>query len=140
MKALRQQKILSIVNENIISEQSAILKKLSEAGFNCTQATLSRDFSELDIKKSRIDGVLRYVKATKSPTVLGAGIKDIRQAENLAVIICEPGTAGAVCVRIDDVFGAEIAGTIAGDDTIFAALESADAAKRFIKKLKNLSE
>jgi transcriptional regulator of arginine metabolism len=139
MKTLRQEKISELIAKNVISDQESLLMLLSKAGFICTQATLSRDFSELEIKKTRLDGVLRYAKNDRRPTVLAVGIKDIRQADNLAVIICEPGTAGAVCVRIDDVFGAEIAGTIAGDDTIFAALESADAAKKFIKKLRNLS-
>jgi transcriptional regulator of arginine metabolism len=139
MKTLRQEKILQLLEENSISDQETLLQMLSDTGIVCTQATLSRDFSELEIKKTRVDGVLRYGKINKRPTVLAVGIKDIRQADNLAVIICEPGTAGAVCVRIDDAFGHELAGTIAGDDTIFAALESAEAAKKFIKKLKNLS-
>jgi transcriptional regulator of arginine metabolism len=93
----------------------------------------------MGIKKVREGGKLSYKLPVKStPSVLTSGIKSVKLAGNIAVIHCDSGTAGAVCVRIDEAYGHELAGTIAGDDTIFAALETAEAAKKFTAKLKDL--
>jgi transcriptional regulator of arginine metabolism len=139
MKTARQDKIASLINNNSIAGQSELLELLAAAGINCTQATLSRDLSEMGVKKVREDGRLIYKTQRKAePSVLTVGIVDVRLAGNIAVILCEAGAAAAVCVRIDEAYGHELVGTIAGDDTIFCALETAEAAKRFAVKLRGI--
>jgi transcriptional regulator of arginine metabolism len=139
MKTARQDKISRLIDEHNITHQSELIKLLAAAGINCTQATLSRDLSEMGVKKVREDGRLIYKIPQKTePSVLTVGIIDVRLAGNIAVILCEAGAAAAVCVRIDDAYGHELVGTIAGDDTIFCALETAEAAKRFAGKLRGI--
>ncbi|MDR0974944.1 MAG: arginine repressor [Ruminococcus sp.] len=139
MKAARQDKINHILDKYFIAHQSELLKLLEAEGINCTQATLSRDLSEMGVKKVRDGGRLLYkIPSKNTPSVLSVGIVDVRLAGNIAVILCEAGAAAAVCVRIDEAYGFELVGTIAGDDTIFCALETAEAAKRFTVKMRNL--
>ncbi|MDR0986977.1 MAG: arginine repressor [Ruminococcus sp.] len=139
MKTARQERIARLINDYNITHQSDLLELLTAAGINCTQATLSRDLSEMGVKKVRENGKLIYkIPQNTTPSVLTVGIVDVRLAGNIAVILCEVGAAAAVCVRIDEAYGHELVGTIAGDDTIFCALETAEAAKRFVLKLRGI--
>ncbi|MDR0903681.1 MAG: arginine repressor [Ruminococcus sp.] len=139
MKAARQDAINRLIAVHDITQQSELLELLAKSGINCTQATLSRDLSEMGVKKVREGGKLLYrIPQKTAPSVLTVGIVDVRLAGNIAVILCEAGAAAAVCVRIDEAYGHELVGTIAGDDTIFCALETVEAAKRFAAKLRGM--
>jgi transcriptional regulator of arginine metabolism len=139
IKTARQKMITEIIGRNRISFQEEIIEQLAAAGFECTQATLSRDLAFLGVRKLRDeDGLFYSIPKSSMPTILSSGIISVRLAANIAVIACEPGSAPAVCVRIDSMNLPEAVGTIAGDDTIFVACESPEAAKRFAAKFKNL--
>jgi transcriptional regulator of arginine metabolism len=141
MKTARLRRIQEIITEHNISRQDELIAYLAKDGFNSTQATLSRDLAELGVRKTRENGSLRYVQVKQSEmqnSFFAAGIRSVKTAANIAVIVCSPGTAAAVCIQIDNMNIKEAVGTIAGDDTIFIACESAEAAKRFTARLKNL--
>jgi transcriptional regulator of arginine metabolism len=141
MKSLREKLIKQIIDDenSKVSSQDELIALLSEHGVKITQATLSRDLADIGAKKVRENGVLRYkLPKINTPPIFTAGIKKVRVAANIVVIGCEPGAAGAVCVSIDDMALRDVVGTIAGDDTIFAACESHEAAKRFADKINNL--
>jgi transcriptional regulator of arginine metabolism len=120
--------IEKIIGEEVISSQEVLLKKLKGSGINCTQATLSRNLRQMGV--SRIpDGKGSYRYALGN----GAGmqspakdlkmnivpvIKDIVEANGLMVIRTIPGSASSTAYHIDNSGRYEIAGTIAGDDTI----------------------
>jgi transcriptional regulator of arginine metabolism len=115
-----------IANQKIIS-QEGLLKKLKGKGFICTQATLSRNLRQLGI--SRIpegDGSYRYAlpddkhKPAEAEVQLNIlpVIRDIVEAKGLIVIKTIPGNANATAYFLDNAARYEIAGTIAGDDTI----------------------
>jgi transcriptional regulator of arginine metabolism len=115
-----------IAGENIIS-QEALLKKLKGKGIICTQATLSRNLRQLGV--SRVPdgkGGYRYALAGKKEATPDAGvrlnivpvIREIVEAKGLMVIRTIPGNANATAYYIDNTGRYEIAGTIAGDDTI----------------------
>ncbi len=110
-----------------ISSQEALLKKLKGKGIICTQATLSRNLRQLGV--SRIpdgSGNYRYSLAGKKDVTpeTGSGmniitvIREIVEAKGLLVIRTIPGNANATAYFIDNAGRYEIAGTIAGDDTI----------------------
>jgi transcriptional regulator of arginine metabolism len=139
VKTARQKMITRIIAENRVAFQEELIEKLAAEGFDCTQATLSRDLAFLGVKKSKdAEGLFYSIPKKYVPSILAAGIISVRLAANLVVIACEAGTAPGVCVRIDSMNLAEVVGTIAGDDTIFVACESAETAKRFAAKFKNL--
>jgi transcriptional regulator of arginine metabolism len=123
-RLLAIEKIIS--GENIMS-QEALLKKLKGKGILCTQATLSRNLRQLGV--SRIPdgkGKYRYSLTGKQESASGSGIRlniipvirEIVEAKGLMVIRTIPGNASATAYYIDNAGRYEIAGTIAGDDTI----------------------
>lgn len=126
-KAKRLAAIQKVISEENISSHEMLLKKLSLKGIACTQATLSRDLRQ--IGAGRIPdgkGAYRYVLPGSNsnfnveinrlqvlPVVTG-----IVDARDLIVIKTLPGNASNVAIYIDNASRFEIAGTIAGDDTI----------------------
>jgi len=115
-----------ITGEKIFSQES-LLKKLKVKGIICTQATLSRNLRQLGI--SRIPdgtGGYRYALPERKTTQAQSNvrlnivpvIRDIVEAKGLMVIRTIPGNANATAYFIDNAGRFEIAGTIAGDDTI----------------------
>jgi transcriptional regulator of arginine metabolism len=126
-KTKRLLAIEKIIEVEKISSQEALLKKLKGKGIICTQATLSRNLRQLGV--SRIpdgSGNYRYALAGKkgvSPET-GSGInnitviREIVEAKGLMVMRTIPGNANATAYFIDNAGRYEIAGTIAGDDTI----------------------
>ena len=57
---------------------------------------------------------------------------------NDVIIKCHPGTASAACAAIDEIFSADVVGTLAGDDTILAITRSESDALYLVKKLHEL--
>lgn len=126
-KTKRLLAIEKIIEVEKISSQEALLKKLKGKGIICTQATLSRNLRQLGV--SRIpdgSGNYRYALTGKKgvPPETGSGmniitvIREIVEAKGLMVIKTIPGNANATAYFIDNAARYEIAGTIAGDDTI----------------------
>ncbi|MCU0460930.1 MAG: hypothetical protein MUF36_02775 [Bacteroidales bacterium] len=126
-KAKRLPAIEKIITGEIISSQEALLKKLRSKGIACTQATLSRDLRQLGAGRIS-DGQGGYKYALpESPADLQPDysrlqmlpvIRDLVDAKGLLVIRTLPGNANNTAIYIDNTLRFEIAGTIAGDDTI----------------------
>jgi transcriptional regulator of arginine metabolism len=126
-KTKRLLAIERIITGDSITSQEALLKKLKGKGIICTQATLSRNLRQLGV--SRIPdgkGGYRYAltsnkDATPDSEVrlnVVSVIREIVEAKGLMVIRTIPGNANATAYYIDNTGRYEIAGTIAGDDTI----------------------
>ena len=133
-KAERQKLILDVISERPISRQDELAEVLRDAGFSVTQASVSRDLDELGVIKT--DG--RYTRvelpvAEASPFGVSAIVP---AGDNLLVVRCSSGLASAAAVRIDGAMISQIVGTIAGDDTIFIAVDGEHDQKVAIKKLK----
>jgi transcriptional regulator of arginine metabolism len=126
-KTKRLLAIEKIISEEIISSHEVLLKKLKLKGITCNQATLSRNLRELGAARIPDDkGNYRYslpesmnnsLSATNRMLVLPA-ITDVVDAKGLLVIRTLPGNANNTAIYIDNTSRYEIAGTIAGDDTI----------------------
>jgi len=119
--------IEKIIGEESIPSQEVLLKKLRSKGIMCTQATLSRDLRQLGVSRVPAGaGGYRYsltVDGRPSPKQgvnlnIVPVIRDIVDAKGLMVIRTIPGSASSTAYYIDNAGRFEIAGTIAGDDTI----------------------
>jgi transcriptional regulator of arginine metabolism len=99
------------------ADQSELLAAMASAGFVMTQSTLSRKLKTLGYQKS--DG--RYVALRNSNTSL---ISAQIVPPNLLVLRTAPGFANAVAVHLDREPLPGQAGTIAGDDTVFVAVQT----------------
>jgi transcriptional regulator of arginine metabolism len=133
-KAERHKLILDVIGSKPVTRQDELGEFLRNAGFSVTQASISRDLDELGVVK--VDGKYAVVElpvAEASPFGVSAIIP---AGDNLLVVRCSSGLASAAAVRIDGSKIGEIAGTIAGDDTIFIAVDGAHDQKAAMKKLK----
>lgn len=115
----RQEKTLALVQARRITTQQKLLRLLEQAGVAATQSSVSRDLEELGIVKHR--GFYRLPQAPDGASAHGL-LSLVPSGDCLLVARCEPGLASGVAIEIDRAQISEIAGTIAGDDTIFVAL------------------
>ena len=121
MKEKRLKIIAHIIGSEVIRNQDDLIKSLADKGMIVTQATLSRDMKELKIVKKH-DENNRYVyslpDAQTTAEANETGQPRIEFSGHLAVIKTRPGYAMAIAAEIDKHNPPEIAGTIAGDDTV----------------------
>ncbi|MBB6448935.1 transcriptional regulator of arginine metabolism [Geomicrobium halophilum] len=126
-KGQRHVKIRELLNEQDIDTQEELVFQLREAGFNVTQATVSRDIKELHlVKVPMIDGRYKYSlpadKRFNPDEKLKKNLFDsfvsIDYTDHLIVLKTLPGNADAIGSLIDHLNWEEIMGTICGDDTI----------------------
>src|SRR6266851_5252531 len=116
-KDLRQKKLLSLIKAKPFSTQAELRDSLERAGVPATQSSLSRDLEELGIVKHR-----GHYMVPRSNGSAGRGLLSLDLCgENLVIARTDPGLASAVAVEIDGATISEIAGTLAGEDTIFIA-------------------
>ena len=144
IKKIRQAKILDIIETQHITTQEELTKYLKEEGFDATQATVSRDIRELRLTKSSDkNGAYKYTvkesgsdhPANKYAKILIEATVSRTVASNLLIIKTYSGMANAACAAIDRLGWTEIAGSIAGDDTIFIACYDNENAAAVNEKL-----
>ncbi len=149
MKKKRQEKILELIENNIVITQDDIQNLLQEAGFQVTQSTVSRDIKELRLIKGHdADGNYRYISSSVSQNdsqsfshyreIFSHYVKSVEYAVNDIVIKCVSGMASSLCVAIDAMFSDMMLGTIAGDDTILIITHSEAQAQQFTNEFKKM--
>ncbi|HUI75972.1 MAG TPA: hypothetical protein VLX32_13565 [Candidatus Acidoferrum sp.] len=123
-KTFRHGQILRLVSGQRIGNQEELRQRLAQQRLRVTQATLSRDLQELKLIKTR-EGYRQAAalpeEAAPMPPLaraLGEFLLDIRPAENLLVLKTPPSGAQPLAAAVDASKFPEIAGTIAGDDTV----------------------
>lgn len=147
IKRIRQAKILDIIETKHITTQEELTKYLKEEGFDATQATVSRDIRELRLTKSSDkNGAYKYTvkdsasdqPETKYAKILIEATVSKTVAMNLVIVKTYSGMANAACAAIDRLGWHEIAGSIAGDDTIFIACYDASGASEVDDRLSKI--
>jgi transcriptional regulator of arginine metabolism len=140
-KKQRQNIIIDIIKKNNITTQEMLKNYLEDIDIEVTQATLSRDINELNLKKDSA-GIYRYASVieniTECPAILKDSVADIVYAQNIVVIKCHTGMAQAACATIDKMKCTGIVGTLAGDDTIFVLMPNENSAVELCSILKNM--
>ena len=133
MKTKRHAKIIELISQYEIETQEELAQRLVEAGFNVTQATISRDIRELKLSKvAGHNGRQKYASLAgnenpntdKYTRVLQDGFVSRTMATDLVVIKTVSGMAMAVAMALDAMDIPGMVGCIAGDDTIFCAIHS----------------
>jgi transcriptional regulator of arginine metabolism len=137
MKNYRQGQILKLINAKKITTQEELARELRAQGIETTQVTLSRDLRELGLAKTA-DGYREVLPDSAGPelgAMLAEFVLDVRLAQNLLVLKTPAGNANSVAVALDSEDWAEVAGTLAGDDTIFIACWDEQRAKAVQERL-----
>ena len=149
MKKNRHDKIIEIINNHVVETQEQLASLLKEAGYDVTQATVSRDIRQMKLSKQVIeDGRQKYVYTTADPevmhdkyvNVLKAGFVSMDVAQNILVIKTVPGMAMALAAAIDALDMPEVVGCIAGDDTIMMAIKTNEEALDVMKYFNKILE
>ena len=138
MKNSRQEIILDIIKENKVRTHETLVSELSKRGVFVTQATVSRDIKELGIVKVPDSKGSIYAVSARWDNPLrkfASDVISVTEAGNLVIIRTHPGMASAVAAAVDKEMHSEIAGSIAGDDTIFVAAASLEIAESITEKL-----
>lgn len=147
MKKTRHKKIIELIQKFEIETQEELAARLREQGFNVTQATVSRDIRELQLSKvSAGKGGQRYSELVKDESyngdkyarVLRDGFVSLDRAMNILVIKTVSGMAMAVAAALDEINFEEVAGCIAGDDTIFVAVRTVEDTQKVTEKIQGL--
>ncbi len=149
MKKTRLRKIVEIIEEYDVETQEELASRLKAAGFEVTQATVSRDIKELKLSKvpagngrpkyailKQDDGYMedKYIR------VLRDGFASMDMAQNILVVKTVSGMAMAVAMALDAIKFPEVVGCIAGDDTIMVAVRTVEETQRLMDKIHTLLE
>jgi transcriptional regulator of arginine metabolism len=123
----RLMEIRRLIGNRNISSQDELMKILLKKGYEMTQATLSRDLKYLKVAKMP-DEVSGYVyilpdkdQGVEESNLPGQGLGGLISldfAQGMAILKTLPGHASSIAYTLDNLGAYEIAGTIAGDDTI----------------------
>lgn len=147
MKLQRHAKILEIINREDIETQEELADELKKSKMDVTQATVSRDIKELKLIKVLSEkGTYKYATISQSEGFLSSKLASIfentvinvENVQNFVVVKTLSGSGSAAAEAIDSMNFEGIAGTIAGDNTIFILTLNEEKAEEIVKKLKKM--
>lgn len=149
-RAKRQQAISDMLREGPVRSQDEIALRLSGAGFEVTQATVSRDLEQIGAIKVKRGGSLGYAlpeqlgasdwAASRLQRIFAEWVQAVEPAGSLVVVRTPPGSAHVVSLALDQAKLTQVAGTIAGDDTIFVAVRSGFHVEELAQVLESLTK
>jgi transcriptional regulator of arginine metabolism len=144
-KRFRQGQILKLLSGQPVGSQDELRRRLGHLGVRVTQATLSRDFRELRLVKTTEGYRPLSANATDEGPQLPALARalrdfllDIRPAQNMLVLKTPPSGAQPLAAAVDGERWKEVAGTLAGDDTVLLITTSRTACKTIQKRLEEM--
>ena len=146
IKQVRHRAIRDLVSQRPIRTQAELAAALRERGFRATQATISRDVGELGLVKTTRNGVTAYAVPARLVEAevtgeerLAAILHDLpvefHEAGLLLVVKAVPGSAHAIASALDRARWPEVAGSVAGDDTVFIACRDRPGLRRTLARL-----
>ena len=144
MKSKRHNQILDIINNNDIETQEELADALKIEGYDVTQATVSRDIKL--VKMQSESGKYKYSAPTKEErdindklySILKNAAISVEQVDKFVVVKTLTGAASAAAEAIDSLYTNDVAGTIAGDNTIFVLVRSDEKAVELISKIRKM--
>lgn len=148
MKTRRQMKIQELISGEAVHTQEELADKLRQAGFDVTQATVSRDIKELGLIKvpgqgeeyryalSSVSHPINYVERLKRS--LREAVVSVNDSENIILIRTIPGNAHALAELIDNSDWEDVIGTVAGDNTILMVVKPKEATPGVLARISQL--
>lgn len=144
-KRYRQGQILKLLTGQPVASQDELRRQLIHLGVRVTQATLSRDMRELRLVKTTEGYRPLSSAATEEsaplPTLARAlkeFLLDIRPAQNMLVLKTPPGGAQPLAAAVDSEHWKEVAGSLAGDDTVLIITPSRTARAAIQKRIEEM--
>jgi len=149
MKTRRQSVILDVVQRHPVRNQEQLRRLVRAAGFDVTQATLSRDIREMGLVKGGPDAAYQPPvhpgsNGHAAKLLLNRAVAEyltrVDRVQQLVLLRTGPGQAQLLGVALDGARLPEVLGTIAGDDTILAIAPDVRRARALVKWLEGLSK
>lgn len=136
----RQDAIRDIVRNEDVRTQRMLVEKLRARGFDCTQATVSRDIADMGLRKLP-EGVYVLAEDLHLQRMVSELVTGVNRAENLVLVKAQPGTASGIAAAIDAAELPDVLGSLAGNDTILVIAQTPEDGERFegmVSKLRSV--
>ncbi|MCL2024262.1 MAG: ArgR family transcriptional regulator [Coriobacteriia bacterium] len=127
-RQIRHDVIRELVRTSMIKTQDELVAALTERGFECTQATVSRDIKDIGLEKITRRG---YVlgEDLRLESMVGDLVVELNSIDNFVLVKAQSGTAPGVAAALDDAKIDGVLGSVSGDDTILVVCGSANVAR-----------
>ena len=135
----RQDAIKDIVRNKDVRTQRVLVDELRAMGFDCTQATVSRDIADMGLRKLP-EGIYVLAEDLHLQRMVSELVSDVLRTDNLVMIKAQPGTASGIAAAVDAAKLPDVLGSLAGNDTILVIAQTAEDGERLealINKLSN---
>lgn len=134
----RQDAIRDIVRNKDVRTQRVLVDELRAIGFDCTQATVSRDIADMGLRKLP-EGIYVLAEDLHLQRMVSELVTGVLRTDNLVMIKAQPGTASGIAAAVDAAELPDVLGSLAGNDTILVIAQTAEDGERLealINKLK----
>ena len=146
MRYSRQNKMLELIEEHEIETQERLCQLLKEAGYDVTQATVSRDIKELQLVKTLApSGKYKYAPSAgdgpisdRFVNIFKETIKSVAPAGNIIVVKTLSGCGAAAGEAIDSLNFPHVVGCVAGDNTIMIVADKNENVPQLIDLFNDL--
>lgn len=135
----RQDTIRDIVRNKDVRTQRMLVDELKACGYDCTQATVSRDIADMGLRKLP-EGVYVLAEDLHLQRMVSELVVDVKRADNLLIVKAQPGTANGIAAAIDAAELPDVLGSLAGNDTILVISQTADDCARLESIIKKLGK
>ena len=135
----RQDAIRDIVRNKDVRTQRVLVDELRAMGFDCTQATVSRDIADMGLRKLP-EGIYVLAEDLHLQRMVSELVTGVLRTDNLVMIKAQPGTASGIAAAVDAAEVPDVPGSLAGNDTILVIAQTAEDGERLealINKLSN---
>lgn len=135
----RQDAIRDIVRNKDVRTQRVLVDELRARGFDCTQATVSRDIADMGLRKLP-EGIYVLAEDLHLQRMVSELVTGVLRTDNLVMIKAQPGTASGIAAAVDAAELPDVLGSLAGNDTILVIAQTAEDGERLealINKLSN---
>jgi transcriptional regulator of arginine metabolism len=130
----RQDVIRRIVRNEHVKTQRTLVDLLQAEGYVCTQATVSRDITEMGLRKLP-EGVYVLAEDLHLQRMVADLVSDVKRSDNLVLVKASVGTAPGVAAALDAADIEGILGSVAGDDTILVITTGVKEAQHLVDTL-----
>lgn len=134
VKDSRHEAIRMVVRSTRIRTQKALVEELKAIGFDCTQATISRDITDMGLRKVG-DGTYVLAEDLHLQRMAQDLLVDVTRVDNLVILKAAPGTAPGIAAALDAASLEGVVGSVSGDDTILIISANAEGAQSFVDAL-----
>ena len=149
MRISRQNKILELIEKYEIETQDKLAAMLRDYGYDVTQATVSRDITELQLVKTPTSGgKYKYAVSPSSDgpipsrliDIYRSTVRNITKSGNIVLLKCLPGCANAAGEALDSMELPHVIGSVAGDNTLLLVIDDPSNSDEAVQVLQGLLE